>query len=620
MPSVRVRRTRGRPYTVIQDSPTLVPASLPQSANASISSPVSPVGGGGNVRRGSVAAGSQRADRSPARPRSRTLASIFVGGGHDEQGPTAPRSPQSETASHTYPARRGSILPPIYIDDEDRPTSWVSQHCLKNRRTIQGDLRLLSPQERAASPPHERAPSPLNRRESIVSSHSGGIPNVRMTQEDLHGRVGSALSMRSSQMIRDGIFEDDEHHHDEIVEHLDVIDPEVATVTHLSNATNSIFLPPLPNFNRRPIVNLPTIPDEGDREKGPYKDELDMHVEHVLTRRDKFRRGLRGLWAFVKTPIGFCTALYGFLVAFWGGAIVVFLAKIINFHNEDLQGFWVEVSSQVTNGLFTATGVGLIPWRVIDTYRILKIWRFKHLSHKLRKQRGLPPLVDEDDLPDPMVDPHYVHVLTDEQQLELHYQQQMFLESQTWYRPHATETHRAFPINTALLICLLIDGNSIFQVILCGVMWGLNRFTRPAWTTGSLIPLSFLCAILASVFIFRGSAKTKKTKQVEEKLREALQLEKEGLMNAHIRTEDGFEVVECNKDVPPPPNATTLVIPTTSRTDDKGVRDGNSGVDEKRGSATEVDETMLCAVPSGPSSKTPGSSEPTKLKKAPVMP
>lgn len=74
-------------------------------------------------------------------------------------------------------------------------------------------------------------------------------------------------------------------------------------------------------------------------------------------------------------------------IVFWGAAIVIFLVKIINLHNDDLQGFWVEVSSQVTNGtrqgtttpvltlhvsrtgLFTVTGIGLIPSRVLDTYR-----------------------------------------------------------------------------------------------------------------------------------------------------------------------------------------------------------------------------------------------------------
>jgi len=65
---------------------------------------------------------------------------------------------------------------------------------------------------------------------------------------------------------------------------------------------------------------------------------------------------------------------------------VFFLAKFINFHNAEKQGFWIEVSSQVVNGkrthlrspvgrlprpaiaLFTATGVGFIPFRAVDTY------------------------------------------------------------------------------------------------------------------------------------------------------------------------------------------------------------------------------------------------------------
>jgi hypothetical protein len=38
----------------------------------------------------------------------------------------------------------------------------------------------------------------------------------------------------------------------------------------------------------------------------------------------------------------------------------------------------------------------------------------------LREKAGLPQLFDEDDLPDPEYDPNYVHVLTDEEQKDLH--------------------------------------------------------------------------------------------------------------------------------------------------------------------------------------------------------
>ncbi|EGO02180.1 hypothetical protein SERLA73DRAFT_86408 [Serpula lacrymans var. lacrymans S7.3] len=345
------------------------------------------------------------------------------------------------------------------------------------------------------------------------------------------GVVDSALSLRSSD-IDEG---EDEHHHDDIVEHLDVIDPEIATVSNLINAANAILVPPSEFYSRKPVIVL-SSPDHRrkttDTEKGKGKesvtdfdDPLDRHVEDLLTRRAKFRRIMRGVWSFLKTPIGILVGIYGFLVVFWGAGLVVLLAKWINLHNDNTQGFWIEVASQIIDGLFSVTGIGLIPFRVLDTYRVYKIWNYKRKTRILREKAGLPQLYDPDDLPDPIYDPNYVHVLTEKQQQDLHYQQERFRESQTWYRPHGTETHRAFPINTALLICLFIDGNSIFQIILCGTMWGMNRFQRPAWSTGILIPASFLCGIVSAIYIWKGGQRTKRTEEVEQTLREVLAME-----------------------------------------------------------------------------------------------
>ncbi|KAH8925551.1 hypothetical protein BT69DRAFT_1116974 [Atractiella rhizophila] len=97
------------------------------------------------------------------------------------------------------------------------------------------------------------------------------------------------------------------------------------------------------------------------------------------------------------------------------------------------------------------------------------------------------------------------------------------MKSQTWYIPHESATHFAFPISWALAICLLNDGNSFFQCLLCVAMWGWNRYTRPPWTTGCLIPLSFLCGIIAGVLIWKGGERTKKTKEVKAAVTEILE-------------------------------------------------------------------------------------------------
>ncbi|TFK55975.1 hypothetical protein OE88DRAFT_1804760 [Heliocybe sulcata] len=456
---------------------------------------------------------------SRRRPRGNTLAEIFFhrdASPEVDSGAAAGQLPNNSSLPRT--TSDPGALPP---EQPVQSRSKVSHHIL-NGTWKSG--RLMS--RRADGSRTSIGSSSGNR----LVAQQGSQVDVLVPEGEHAGRVNTALSLKSTRTSFASL--DSQHHEDDIIEHLDVIDPQIGAVSSLANTANAILIPPLPLFPRKPVVSLPASPARttDDVEKPPqdsHRNDLDYHVEDVLSKRQLFKRTMKGVWAFVKTPMGFITAVYGFLVAFWGAAIVIFLIKIINFHNANTQGFWVEVSSQVENGLFTVTGVGLIPFRAMDTYRIWRIWHYKRKTRKLRIQKGLPELVDEDDLPDPIYDVNYVHVLTEEEQADLHYQQIKFMKSQTWYRPHGTDTHRAFPINTALLICLLIDGNSFFQCILCGTMWGLNRFQRPAWSTGILIPASFLCGIFSGVFIWHGGQKTRRTEQVQERLRAALAAEDE---------------------------------------------------------------------------------------------
>lgn len=61
--------------------------------------------------------------------------------------------------------------------------------------------------------------------------------------------------------------------------------------------------PPLPLDLRRPAVFLPEAPRiiPGEDARSVHEDDLDRHVEDVLTRRQQVRRTLQGIWAFVKT-------------------------------------------------------------------------------------------------------------------------------------------------------------------------------------------------------------------------------------------------------------------------------------------------------------------------------
>ncbi|KAH9899930.1 hypothetical protein C8Q73DRAFT_339831 [Cubamyces lactineus] len=474
------------------------------------------------------------------RPRSQSLVSLF-------------RTNQSQEEPDINLRRTRSRLSDGAIDDavlrrplgRPRSSSRVSDHILSSARqspqlpparpaiAAVGPSRLSDIQEN--SRPHS-----FSRRRADSYTVEGQQAELRVPIEEGHARSSSSISVALEQLDHDQEHEDslEEHHPDDIVEHLDVIDPQISTVSTLTNAANAIVVPPLSFYSRKPVVVLPRLhrkkrkqhdPEKGvaREEEREYEDALDQHVEDVLTKRDKFRRVMQGVWSFVKTPLGIVTAIYGFLVVFWGTGIVFFLAKFIDLHNDYTQGFWVELCQQVETGLFTATSIGFIPFRIMDTYRICKIWHYKRKITKLRAKAGLPELYDPDDLPDPVYDPNYIHVLSEHEQIDLHYQQHKFMASQTWYRPHGTQTHRAFPIDLALWICVCNDLNSFFQCLLSGTMWGLDRFQRPAWTTGTTLPAAFVAGIVAGVLIYWGGRKTRRTKEVEERLRMALQMEHE---------------------------------------------------------------------------------------------
>ncbi|KAK7047313.1 hypothetical protein VNI00_006544 [Paramarasmius palmivorus] len=98
----------------------------------------------------------------------------------------------------------------------------------------------------------------------------GQSVNIQVPADGQPGRIRSALS------LDDGVSEEGDHHHDDIVEHLEVIDPQVS---HLTNAANSILLPPLAFYSRKPVV-MPSAPPPaaaGEERGTMLEDSLDRH-------------------------------------------------------------------------------------------------------------------------------------------------------------------------------------------------------------------------------------------------------------------------------------------------------------------------------------------------------
>lgn len=204
----------------------------------------------------------------------------------------------------------------------------------------------------------------------------------------------------------------------------------MATLSSITNVQNSLFVPSLGRWvNRRPtydLSHLPNIPgafpesledlskqeagSDGDEprtkpRRGPSlssvlsdtqyailpedatlegwtDDEIKMlndHVRHMLhSRRSKFKQRLKAFGKYTRRPLGFLVTLYATLITLFGLAWVLFLIGWIYVGEKQL--YVINVIDYVLVALFAIVGDGMIPWRLVDTYRMI------HVSH-LREYR-----------------------------------------------------------------------------------------------------------------------------------------------------------------------------------------------------------------------------------------
>ncbi|KAJ5573595.1 uncharacterized protein N7459_008022 [Penicillium hispanicum] len=373
----------------------------------------------------------------------------------------------------------------------------------------------------------------------------------------------------------------------QVVDVLDVIDPEVSALSTLTNVQNSLFVPNLGGWiNRMPTYTLTRAPPS-DEEQGTTTDEGEMsedsklkerptleqlrpfssmssvlvgpryavlpeghelegwtredfvelndHVRHMLhSRRSKFKRAMKGFGQYVRKPLGFLVTLYATLITLFGLAWVLFLIGWINVGGRQL--YVVNVIDNILVALFAIMGDGLAPFRAVDTYHMIFIAHYTLLTWKIRSKRQLPDLKDKNDLPSqrakdvdvefgdtPKEDEHEYSVLDPRQQLRLMHHQTKFAKSHTFYKPHETMTHHAFPLRFLIAIVVVLDCHSLLQMALGACTWSMETpGQRPFALTTVILCCSITCNITGGVLIMIGDRLARKKDIVERLFRQQL--------------------------------------------------------------------------------------------------
>jgi len=257
---------------------------------------------------------------------------------------------------------------------------------------------------------------------------------------------------------------------------------------------------------------------------------------------------MRGFGQYVRRPLGFLVTLYATLITLFGLAWVLFLIGWINVGGKQL--YVIHVIDSVLVALFAIVGDGLAPFRAIDTYHMIYIAHYHHYTWSRRKKDRLPDLHDHNDLPssnapfgrprsrDQDVDPEKqweFTVLTPKQQQKLEHHQAKFCKSHSFYKPHETETHTAFPLRLLVAIVVLLDCHSLLQISLGACTWGIDYHVRPFALTTVILCFSITCNATAGLLIWIGDKRTRKKDVLER-------------MNRQELTEEAIQKVEKKKE------------------------------------------------------------------------
>ncbi|KAK2773448.1 hypothetical protein FQN52_006510 [Onygenales sp. PD_12] len=240
--------------------------------------------------------------------------------------------------------------------------------------------------------------------------------------------------------------------------------------------------------------------------------------------------GLKAFGRFIITPFGFLVTLYGLNIVAWGAMIFFLLLNAApamchpscSASNSPRQ-IWIEIDSQILNALFCVTGFGLIPWRFRDVYYLLQ-WRLMSSHDGLRKLAGIHRtwfrLPNSDKLADDIGPPPVYSSNTPHEEISLTYTDEELeqlrnnpaLPFPPSSIPPAPLTGARAPPTKPWLLDMLVWMyvlNTVLQACLAGIMWGLNRFTRPSWAVGFLIAAGCVTGMIAGWITFQEGRRVK---------------------------------------------------------------------------------------------------------------
>ncbi|KAL1857684.1 hypothetical protein Daus18300_010204 [Diaporthe australafricana] len=240
------------------------------------------------------------------------------------------------------------------------------------------------------------------------------------------------------------------------------------------------------------------------------------HFPPSYPKREAFAHGSMAFLRYSITPLGFGVVLYGLNVVAWGGMLFLLLCNAspamcyptcddINSPRRK----WVEYDSQVLTALFSLTGFGLAPWRFRDLYYLMK-FRLQGKKDGLRRLAGIHSNWFR--MPDSQALPIDVGPENVEEQIRAGVVQEAVVPVPVSKIAPAPLTGVRAPATKVwkmdFMIWMMV-WNTLFQCVLSGVMWGMNRFDRPSWSTGLFVALGCIVAAVGGLVMFFEGKKVK---------------------------------------------------------------------------------------------------------------